>query len=59
VIRKSLAGFILVGMLATVIWAGVENSDDPSDGLLALILMLGFAVVVLCVLVLVDQRQSE
>jgi hypothetical protein len=46
-------------MLATVIWAGVENSDDPSDGLLPLILMLGFAVVVLCVLVLVDQRQSE
>jgi hypothetical protein len=59
VVRKGLAGFILTGMLATVIWAGIEDSDDPSDGLLALILVVGAAVVALCIFVLADQRRGE
>jgi hypothetical protein len=59
VVRKGLAGFVLAGMLATVIWAGIEDSDDPSDGVLALIFVVGAAVVALCILVLADRRESE
>ncbi len=53
-LRRSLAWFILAGVVASLVWLGVWDSEDAPDALSALVLVLSLATVALCTVVIVE-----
>lgn len=58
-VRKGLAAFNIVGIVAFCIWVGTSPEDeDPTGGQIALGVVVGLAVFALCVLVLAARDSS-